>query len=515
MGGPRDRTPPKLLLATPADQTRNFKVKIIKLDFDEYFKLSNQFSEITISPAPEKTPDFKTKGKSLLIVLKDTLQKNTTYVINFGKAIQDVNESNVLKNFTYVFSTGPHIDSLTMTGTVYNTQTQERERDATVMLFPLSRDSAMFGKKKPSIFTSTDTAGNFTLSNLHDGDYRIYALKEKSPDRIFNRDDEQIAFLKKPIHLTTDTSGISLNLFTQVPAKLHVDKSFANDGKMVFVLNQQYPDLGVKINYPAGFDDTKIVEYGLKKDTVSIYPKSMDFDSVSVSFTNKDKILDTVSLMKPRKETYSRVVILNYNTTPDGRLKPGTDLAITVSTPVKSFDVSRIILTEDSVQKTNFTLTKDPLSERRFIFKYPWKQLARYQITFNEGTFEGIYGDKNKRFPKSLILDKPESYGTMNITVSVPDSAKSYVVELLNDGRQVRQTNVIKKTTTVTYKDFPVGKYRMRIIYDRNNNGKWDSGNVKQKIYPEQILLLPNIFTFRPNWEEDVPIDVPREVINP
>src|SRR5476651_154481 len=96
MGGPRDRTPPKLLLATPANQTRNFKAKSIKLDFDEYFALSNQFTEITISPAMA-TPDFKTKGKSLVINFKDTLKKNTTYVINFGKAIADVNERNVMK----------------------------------------------------------------------------------------------------------------------------------------------------------------------------------------------------------------------------------------------------------------------------------------------------------------------------------------------------------------------------------------------------------------------------------
>ena len=36
-GGPRDRTPPKLLKATPPNMTRNFKAKQIKLDFDEYF----------------------------------------------------------------------------------------------------------------------------------------------------------------------------------------------------------------------------------------------------------------------------------------------------------------------------------------------------------------------------------------------------------------------------------------------------------------------------------------------
>jgi hypothetical protein len=100
-----------------------------------------------------------------------------------------------MKNFTYVFSTGPHIDSLSMSGTVTNTMTQEKEKDVTVMLFPLKQDSLLFGKKKPTIFTTTDSSGNFSLNNLHEDEYRIYALKEPSRlNKIFDNDNELIGF---------------------------------------------------------------------------------------------------------------------------------------------------------------------------------------------------------------------------------------------------------------------------------------------------------------------------------
>ncbi len=510
MGGPRDRTPPKLLLATPLNQTRNFKAKSIKLDFDEYFKLINTYSEITISPAMEKQPEYKTSKKSLIILFKDSLTKNTTYVINFGKAIADVNEGNVLKNFTYVFSTGPHIDSLSMSGTVINTQTQEKEKDATVMLFPAAQDSAMFGKKKPAIYTTTDTAGNFTLANLHDGDYRIYALKETSANKIYDNENELIAFLKRPIHLDKDTTGIQLAVFKQAPDKFRVvSKQIDPDGKLFFTFNQPLTEPGAKINYPPGIDDQKILEFNKTRDTALIWSKNMDFDSLSVSFLDKGKLLDTVFLRKGRKETFQRTVGLLFNTGNDMRLKPGTDLIITVNAPVQSFDVSRIILLEDSVSKTNFTLTRDPQSSRKFIMKYRWRQDARYQLTFNEGSFVNIYGDPNKRIPKNFIIDKPENYGTIILTVNVPDSTKSYVVELLNEQKQLRQTNVIKKNTILTYKDFIAGKYRVRIIYDDNGNGKWDSGNVKRRVYPEQIFLSPLIFTIRPHFDAEEKVDVP------
>src|ERR1700744_6565097 len=75
-GGPKDRTPPKLLKATPPNMTRNFKAKQIKLDFDEYFTLKNQTQEVSFSPAMDKLPTYKVSQKSIVIDFKDTLQKN-------------------------------------------------------------------------------------------------------------------------------------------------------------------------------------------------------------------------------------------------------------------------------------------------------------------------------------------------------------------------------------------------------------------------------------------------------
>jgi hypothetical protein len=515
MGGPRDRTPPKLLLATPLNQTRNFKATQIKLDFDEYFKLTSQYQEITISPAMDKAPEYKTKGKSLIIDFKDTLQKNTTYVITFGKAIVDVNESNILKNFTYVFSTGPHIDSLSISGTVMNTQTQQKEKDATVMLFTLAQDSLLFGKKKPSIYATTDSSGNFSLNNLHDGVYRIYALKEAAPNKIFDNEAELIAFLNNPIRLNKDTSNIQLTLFKQSAEKFRViDKKFMTpDGTMFFSLNTPLTQPEVRINYPAALNDQKLVDFSKNKDTAMVYMRSMDFDSISVSFIDKGQILDTVFLRKGRKETFKSTVNLTYNITADNLLKPGNDLNITSNTPIESFDVSRIILLEDSVNRTNFTLTKDPANPKKFALKYRWRQLAKYQLTFNEGSFVNIYGERNKILAKKFTIDKTENYGTINLKVTLPDTARSYVLELVNEQKAIVKTDVVKKNTTIIYKNFIAGKYQIRVTYDNNNNGRWDSGNVRRKIYPENIIQIPTTFTVTPNWERNEAIEIPKEVV--
>lgn len=514
-GGPRDRTPPKLLKATPPNMTRNFKAKEIKLDFDEYFNLKNPFQEITISPAPEKLPTYKKSKKSILVNFRDSLQKNTTYVINFGKAIADVNESNVLENFTYVFSTGAHIDSLSITGSVQNTLTQEKEKDITILLFPLKQDT-LFGKKKPSIYAVTDSSGNFSLNNLHDGDYRIYALKESSPNKIYDNDNELIAFLKEPVHLKKDTSNIHLNLFKQDPEKAKViDNRFDVDGKLFFTFNKSLDNPSVKILYPPGLDNQKLVEFSKTNDTAMVYLRNMDFDSVRVSFLQNGKPLDTIAKRKGRKESYVRNVNLVYNVSLDNKLKPGSDLIGRSSLPIGEIDNSLITLSEDSLNVSNFTLTKDTATQKKLTINYRWKANSRYQIVFNEGALTTIYGDKNKKLIKVFQLDKADNYGNLTLKVTLPDTGKYYVVELLNERKLVIHHDPITKTGLVVYKNYPIGKYNVRVIYDSNKNGKWDSGNVKLRKQPENIWLYPKDITLRSNWEAEEPVTVPKEPVTP
>ena len=515
-GGPRDLTPPKLLKATPENMTRNFAATEIKLEFDEFFKLSNQYQEISISPAQEKQAEYKIGRKTLTIDFKDTLQKNTTYVINFGKAIQDVNESNTLTNFTYVFSTGPHIDSLSMSGTVINSTTQEKEKEATVMIFPIKQDSLLFGKKKPAIFTTTDSSGNFSLNNLHDGEYRIYALKEPSPNKIFDNDKELIAFSKKSIILNKDTSNIKLSLFQQIPEKFRLsEKKFTPDGILSLVFNKRLNNPSLKILYPPALDNQKIYEISKTKDTALVFMRNMDFDSLRVAIYDNNKPIDTIYQLKGRKESFARVLSFKYGINRDNRLKPNTDLRVTANLPIESFENGLIALSQDSVNVTNFTVQKDTSNTRSVLIKYRWRVGSKYQLVLNEAAVTDIYGDKNKRTGINFEADKPENYSQLTLQVTVPDSSKRYVVELMDEAKTIVRSDPISKSTSIVYKNYLTGKYKVRIIYDDNRNGRWDSGNVRQKTQPESIWLYEKEITLRPNWEAEEPISIPKEPVNP
>ena len=48
---------------------------------------------------------------------------------------------------------------------------------------------------------------------------------------------------------------------------------------------------------------------------------------------------------------------------------------------------------------------------------------------------------------------------------------------------------------------FGVGKYKLKYIFDNNNNGKWDTGNWEEKKQPEKIINYSNDIIIRSNWD--------------
>jgi hypothetical protein len=398
---------------------------------------------------------------------------------------------------------------------VTNNLTQLKEKDATVMLFTLKQDSILFGKKKPSLYTTTDSAGNFTLSNLKEGVYRIYAIKEAAPDKIYNNDNELIAFTSKPINLTRDTSNVGLKLFKQSPTRFRlVDRKFSNEGAMFFSFNRPLTKPSVKIIYPEGLDQQKLLDIAPTRDSVTVYSKNMDFDSIRVAFFDNGQPVDTTSLRKGRKESFTRNLNFRFNVSSLSELKPGNDLKIISNLPIESFEQGLITLKEDS-NVVNFTLAKDTSSSKRMTLKYRWKQKAAYELTINESAFTSIYGDKNKKQLRKFKLATPESFSNLSLTVNVPDSARSYIVEFLSEQKQVLRSDVITKKTKLNYLNYYVGKFTIRVVYDANKNGKWDSGSIADKKQPENIWVYDKVFTLRPNWDTEEVVEIPREVVTP
>ena len=504
-GGPRDTIAPRLLGSIPRNYTREFRGKEIELIFDEFIKIKDQSSSVFISPEPEKQTEIKVSKKSIHIAFKSELLKNTTYSINFGNSIVDYNEGNAYKNFKFVFSTGKKIDSLKISGHVSDPLDTTSKKDVYVILHKAGDDSAII-KKKPLLFTSTDKEGNFELANISPGDYAIYALEETNKNKKYDANNESIGFLNQPIHLKKDTSGINLYLFKEKNDKLKILNKKIAGGLLKIVLNQSIDSLEFKLLTPIITGKGYYVEKRSPGDSVLMWMPSANLDSVKIGILQNGKTVLKFTQNNYVKTVKEKKIVITDNIK-NGLKSPARPLTITMGEPIDSMKKELIILKEDSIKVQVDSIIHRIASVRSYDIYYPWESNRKYEISVKAGSYVSIYNNKNLEYKRSFSAGAERNYGTIVLKIVVPRKS-SYIVMLMNETFQVLETRRIFDTSTLSFNYIEPGKYRFRVIYDKNNNGVYDTGNLLKKIQAEKIINSKEITT-RSNFELNTTFPIP------
>ena len=213
MGGYRDSLPPMLNRVSPPDSSLDFEGNRIVFTFDEYIDVDNYMQNLIVSPIQQSIPTVTRKLNTVTLKFRDTLEANTTYTLNFGNAIKDINEGNIKRNFTYVFSTGNYLDSLRFSGNVIKAETGDIDTTLTIMLHRSGEDSIV-SSQKPRYITRTNGQGQFTLRNLPPGTFYVYALKDESGSYRYMQTDQLFAFADSAVHVSDSTPNVTLYAYS-------------------------------------------------------------------------------------------------------------------------------------------------------------------------------------------------------------------------------------------------------------------------------------------------------------
>lgn len=301
-GGPRDSLPPVLVKAVPGDESININSKRISFTFDEYIDVQNIFGNLIVSPIPKNNPDVSGKLNTVNIRLRDTLEPNTTYSLNFGDAIKDVNEGNVVKNFTYTFSTGSFIDSLELKGNVILAETGSTDTTLIVMLHTSGDDSAVV-KQKPRYVTRLDSKGNFVFRHLPPATFYLYALKDEGGSYRYFDNTHLFAFADSAVHIGSQNDSITLYAFASPNEK----RAAATTAPVIQVKNKNKNIVDTRLKYQTDLLNNQ-------QDLLS--PLKMTFETPLKYFDTSKATLYTDTLFTPvtgytfQKDSSSQIVTL-------------------------------------------------------------------------------------------------------------------------------------------------------------------------------------------------------------
>ena len=496
-GGPKDELPPVIIKSIPENFSLNFDSKEISIYFDEYIKMKDLRKQLLISPYMDPEPEITPVGsasKYIKIKILDTLQPNTTYAFNFGESIADNNEGNIFPYYKYVFSTGTYIDSLTVSGVVTDALNKEVDDRIAVLLFEVDStftDSILY-KQKPKYIANTDSVSGFSLENVKEGTYLLAALKEENPNYTFQPKTDKIGYRKQLITVPSDTAYVLKMFKESIRYKFKRGRQVSST-RLAFGYEGDGETMDIKLlsNVPEGY--ASIVTKETDKDTLNYWfrPK-LEIDSLIFEITHHQTIDTAVVKVKDFKS--DSLVFKSLSSTL--KLKESFQLSATI--PLDSMDVSKVrVMDKDSVFQ-NPKMVLDRFSNI-VDFNFEKTEENNYSIEMLPGAFTDFYGAQNDTLNFKVTTKLRSSYG--DVRIEIRNGVYPLIVELIDNKGIVIESSLSQEASPVDFNEVTPGIYFLRVVFDSNQNGVYDSGDYLKKIQPERVSYALEPVEVRAGWD--------------
>ena len=531
VGGPKDTTPPKIVKESPANHSTMFNHKNIKITFDEFVVLNNPSQTVIVSPPLGQTPELSISGKSVIIRMPDSLKSNTTYSIALSETIKDFTEGNPLPIYTYDFSTGSYIDSFMLSGTMKDALSLNAVKNIYVFLYDQDIDS-LPTSVRPTYLTKTNGEGKFIFSNVRPGSYKIFALNDINNNLIYDLPNESIAFLPSPVETwskpVTDTleeskkserdqqtsddkQEVKLALFTERDSNQVLSK-YINTTENLYVFPYKTDFSSFSARFLNGQELSYFQIISDSQDSIYWYLKEPITDTSWYEFTVDGHHIDTVKTTPfkknakglGRRKAKEKIALSVSLSNKENIYQP---LTLNFSYPVKpgQFDITIYKL----LKSGNDTIVKTVQIPDSFVrsipIDYHFEEKLPYSVFIRDSVIWGYNGLTNDTIQARFTTKTEKDYGNLLINYSIADPSCQYIVFLQNNKGNTIQQNILSTNQSITYAHLDPGSYKVKVIKDRNNNGRWDTGNYKEKFQPEEIFFFDKPINIRGYWdiEED------------
>ena len=542
-GGPKDKTPPVVEKSIPLNGARNFKGKKLVITFDEFVILDKINEKLMVSPPMSKKPNVYIRGKNLNVEFEDDLKDSTTYTINFQDAIRDLNEGNIIDNFQFVFSTGRVIDSLQVSGRVFNAFNLDVPENTLVLLYSNLADSAV-KNQLPDYISRVDKYGSFLINNIREGKYRVYALKDIDNSKNYNVIEEEFGFMDAPIEVTPennyfpvikDTSTIkpagtlisdtsllttrnTIILFTAQRTAHYLRSTDRNmPYNMIYSLSLPPDSMNFDFSIPGSGKGAFFIETSKNRDTIkiwltdsSLYSQPQITTLIRYPFTDTTGALvykeDTVKMrfVTPRQtrgQVKRKPLQVNKNIS-NGILKPGQQIVFTSQTPFNEPDTSLIRLYEaisEKKIKVPYLMVRDTSNACRYSMTARLAEGEKYLFIADSAAFGNIYGEYSDSTGIKFSVTEAKSYG--ELALNIKDVQSPVIIQLLDKTEKLIHEKYIKTSSKVEFPFLEKGSFRVRAIIDINGDGKWTTGDFTKGRQPEPVSYYPVEIEVRTDWK--------------
>lgn len=535
-GGPPDKTPPEIINSEPLNGTKNFHGNSIVLEFNKYMDKNKVNENIYVSP--DKKIKFDWSGKELEIEFDDNLDSNTTYAVNIGTDYTDLKQNKPSQSYTLIFSTGNYLDSGAIQGQLFD----KDPAGAYIFAYNIDKikaDTLNINTTKPNYRVQIGTNGKFKVLALKEAKYRLFAIRDKFKDGIYNEGVDNFSAPSRDVLVFGDSIPY-LNFQLGPP----ID----NVGPMLYGSESIFNNL-IAMDFSEPLDTLSLNPKGFELQD-SLRTKKIDIQSVIFSPESGNKLLlspaehldtsivweltvlnnqfgikDTIgNLIQDTMKTTFFMSRSEYDTTKLKLIKiPFKDSMENIELLPKMDFVFNCGILNKNIKNRISLISADSSEKIKFIAK--WLSDNYLSITTIDNLKSNTYyllslkldslkHSKDKYFKDSTLIlhfktkDTRKFGGAKGKVKDIVKADSLLKIVFLNSSNQRFETSVADSGKWELPK-LPADKYKVEIYYDKDKNYKFSFGKPFPFIYSEDFIILQKEIEINPRWTKEIVLPSP------
>jgi hypothetical protein len=516
-GGDIDLIPPVIVSTYPVNGATNYKENFFRFTFSEYVDKRSFKEALFISPATQGEMNINWSGRSVEVYFSEGFRYNTTYIINIGTDVVDLNNRNrMARSFILTFSTGDKIDDKIISGKVFDANV-----DGTMIFaYKFIHDTSNYLINKPDYISQCGKDGTFEVRGLPEGTFRIFAVKDQFRDLIFNAEQDMIGIPFDDISINKLDSLISgLNFYLTkhdtLPPRI-IDARML-DNKHILLKFSEEIDLSL-INQT----DVKVVDNSLNlisKSTYKFNPLNKTDELIIIPDDSIKSETDLFIIADGIKDKY-------------GNISNNEKIGFIYSDKIDT-SAPKILQVEPSSMKIDFlnpsikiyfddALISDKISEAISFLDLSGNKLQLSIKKINDALIEvspqnSLKPDTKYKMELKMNLLPDAAGNSLDTTIfynfvtknefdfsglsgQIKSTSKNLILVLESINQPDIKYSLNVKNENFSFERILPDKYRLWAFEDRNQNGKYDYGSIIPLEYAERFYYYEETIEVKPRW---------------
>lgn len=461
-GGAKDITPPVIEKMNPANKSTHFKGNEVSIRFDEFVELETPQKNIVVSPYTAQKIEYSISGKTVYLYFPEGLKQQTTYSLQLNNAIKDYTEGNFLPKTEWLFSTGDRLDSGQFSAVFVDCKTKKVNDQALVCLVKNKED---FLNKKYN-YVAKINQGVAQFNNLNNDKYWVYAFVDSNSNMTWDK-TEPIGFVAEKI-TAINWNGVPQKIggFISEPQKI--------ESNLVPISKNEYElSFNTEVSH-VQLLDTNFILYSLSEKTYRLIAKQVvENQTLRINY-NFDRY-ETLKLPIVNSRKY--LAMIEKNSRNGNRIYRND----TVRLPFNSY-ISKIDLKKIKITNENDTLNI-PIQTYKNQLIITGLDFGKNYILQLDSQAVQYLESYNKPIQYAITTCPVTDYFSeikVKLDAEITSNPKSMVYYNNNE-----QWIFVEKKPEINLVNVYGNELKFKIIFDENQNKRWDTGNIEKETQPE------------------------------